>query len=432
MLNAKTTPRYEAARRIFDDILHKRPPNHELLVFLHGKSLALVVVKAINRFYSDPRFIVETVRSHDSSAPNILSNMRKLMDNDPDFSALDEYFGSQTSRTEGIDAIGREIRREIGENFKNKFGPYSEHAIMVSALVISNRLKRKSGISTLNHWNGAAGIIYSLQEVKVVPEYHDRYFRTIVTFLHDFEEDLPSKIMHKDGTPYGLNRSTELGRDYLPDNELIVRDVNILTNLYTEIIKSGYEFLKKGSILFTIDGFKDYLEGFMREDAVADPSMRAAYSDLYSLISGNDYSSLTGKDLLTAISWDAYTFYVNKILADSVKFDDDTPILAKFCDQAYNFIGKEGLSDVELMKDMLKVWLWSSHVYSRDINSPYLQDFARELLEDTLCYSEYYVIRDFMRREAVLPFYVAAFQKILTLLPIFYENENISQNKSYP
>ncbi|MGV8086826.1 MAG: hypothetical protein ACP5N1_04295 [Candidatus Woesearchaeota archaeon] len=420
MINLKDSARFDAARQIFDDILNKRPPNDKLLVFLHGEKIAKIISKAILRFYSNPKFVTGTIRKHDVTAPTTLSHMRKLIDNDEDFSAIDEYFSSQIDRSENINVIIDEITTQVGVNFKNKFGPYANHAINAAALAVTNQLRRKSDISTLCHWNGAAGIMHFLQATNNISEYSNPYLRTIVTFLHDFEEDLPRLIMHKDGRAYGLSRSVEFGNDYLPNDPIVIRDVNILTNLYNEIAKSAYYVLKNEGKIFTVNNFITYLKNLMVKEEFTNNSMYLLYVDLYTLISEKSYGDLAGKDLLSTIAWDSYKFYINKIIVESVKYDDDTPIITKFCDQTYNFIGKEALSDPDMMKTLLKVTLWASKVYDHESNFKYAKDFARELLEDALCYSEYYVIRDFMRREAVVPFYFSAFQKIQRLSPIFY------------
>jgi len=80
MLNWINSPRYIAASKIFNDILHKRTPDHEVLVFLHGEKVAKNVAKSILRFYNDPEFMAGTLREHDLEAPTLLSDMRKMID----------------------------------------------------------------------------------------------------------------------------------------------------------------------------------------------------------------------------------------------------------------------------------------------------------------------------------------------------------------
>lgn len=420
MLNWINSPRYIAAQKIFDDILHKRTPNHEVLVFLHGEKVAKNVSKSITRFYNDPEFLTGTLREHDLDAPTLLSDMRQLIDSDDDFCAIDEYFCSQTKRVEDIDSLVAEIDSEVGLNFRNKFGPYASYAIKASALAVHHQLKRKSDVSSVSHWTGTAGIMHFLQATNNISRHPDPYFRIIVAFLHDFNEDLPRLVLHKDGKPYGLHRIAELNEDVLPKNELIIRDLNILTNLYSEMTKHVYFLFKKDGIVFTVEGFQKFLKESMVKEKESNPSLYAVYNALYELVSENHYGAISGQELLNCISWDSYNFYVNNIISESLEYHDDTPMLVKFCDQNYNFIGKEALNASDLVKHLLKVWLWTSQIDSSPESFKNTQSFFRELLEDDLCYCEYYIIRDLMRRESVLAYYAAAFQKIKKLSLILY------------
>ncbi len=422
MLNWINSPRYIAASKIFNDILHKRTPDHEVLVFLHGEKVAKNVAKSILRFYNDPEFMAGTLREHDLEAPTLLSDMRKMIDSDDDFCAIDEYFCSQIKRTENVNFLIAEIDSEVGINFRNKFGPYASYAIHASALAIYHQLRRKSDVSSVSHWTGTAGIMHFLQATNNIPNHSDPYFRIIVAFLHDFNEDLPRLVLHKDGKPYGLHRISELNDDILPKNELIIRDLNILTNLYSEMGKHAYFLFKKNGMLFTVDAFKKFLKDSMIKEE-GHSSLYHIYNTLYHLVSKNSYHSLSGQELLNCISWDSYNFYVNNIIIQSLKHHDDTPMVVKFCDQNYNFIGKEVVSSSDLIKNLLKVWLWASQVDSSPEGFEHTKDFLRELLEDDLCYCEYYIIRDMIRRESVLAYYAAAFQKIKRLSPILYTDK---------
>ena len=425
MINIKISPRYKSAKVVFDDMLHKRSPHFDSLVNLHGEKIAKTVEKSILRFYDDPQFNSGTVRAHDPKAPTILSDMRKLIDDDEDFRAIDEYFVTQVSRKEDILALMKEIESEVGDNFRRKFGPYASNAIKAAALAMKYHLKRKSDVSAVSHWTGASGIMYFLQKKGHIKEYSDEYFRVIVAFLHDFNEDLPRKVLHDDGKAYGLYRTEEFAHGYLPDNKLIIRDVNILTNLYSEMAKHAFEVFVKKNQAFTHEGLKKFLEESMEKEKDRNESMYNVYKILFELASNNDYGDLAGKDLLSAISWDSYKFYIRKIISESEKLDDDTPIIAKFCDQNYNFIGKEILAGNDLMRTLLKVWLWASEVNKNQEISVHMKSFVRELLEDDLHYAEYYIVRDLMRRESILTYYAGAYEKIKKLMPILYTDREI-------
>jgi len=422
MLNWINSPRYIAAQKIFDDILHKRVPSYELLVFLHGEKIAVNISKSIMRFYNDPEFLDGTLREHDLGAPTLLSDMRKLIDSDDDFCAIDEYFCSQIKRVEDVDVLVAEIDSELGIHFRNKFGPYASYAITASALAVHHQLRRKSDVSSVSHWTGTAGIMHFLQSTNNIPRHPDPYFRVIVAFLHDFNEDLPRLVLHKDGKPYGFHRIAELNADVLPKNEFVIRDLNILTNLYSEMAKHVYFLFRRDGMLFTVDGFKKFLKDSMVKEN-NDSSLYNIYNTLYRLVSENFYGAISGQELLNCISWDSYNFYVNNIITESLKYHDDTPMIVKFCDQNYNFIGKEVVSSSDLIQNLLKVWLWASRVDSSPEGFEHMRDFLRELLEDDLCYCEYYIIRDMIRRESVLAYYAAAFQKIKRLSPVLYTNK---------
>jgi len=423
MMNWINSPRYIAAKQIFDDILHKRIPNHELLVFLHGEKVAKNVSKSITRFYKDPEFVAGTLREHDLDAPTLLSDMRGLIDSDDDFCAIDEYFCSQAKRIEDVDMLISEIDFEIGVHFRNKFGPYASYAIKASALAVHHQLRRKSDVSSVSHWTGTAGIMHFLQATNNIPSNPDPYFRIIVAFLHDFNEDLPRLVLHRDGKPYGLHRIVELTADVLPKNELVIRDLNILTNLYSEMTKHVYYLFKNDGIVFTVERFKEFLKESMIKEKEINQFLYTVYRTLYKLVSENSYGMISGQELLNCISWDSYNFYVNNIINESLKYHDDTPMIVKFCDQNYNFIGKEVVSASDLIKNLLKVWLWASQVDSSPEGFEHMRSFLRELLEDDLCYCEYYITRDLIRRESVLAYYAAAFQKIKRLSPVLYTDK---------
>jgi len=421
MIAQKNSPRYAAAYQILNDILHKHKPSMDLLISLYGEHIAKDVMVTILKFYDDKDFSVGVLRKHDVNAPTILSDMRKLVDNDEDFRAMDVYFSGQISRTEDVDLLISEITSEIGDNILNKFGSYSPYVIRTAALAMHYRLKRKCKISVICHWVGVAGLVHFLQATGNVPKHEDSYYMTTVAFLHDFKEDLPKSVLHEDGLPYGFYRTEEFGRDYLPHTELMVKDLNVLANLYGNLSKYAYDFFLKQGKTFTIDRFKEFLENYVKNGDDLKSLMYKVHEHIISLIARKDYSDLQGKDLLNALSWDFYESYVNRILDKS-----KTAILVKCCDQSYNFIGKDPLSDQDLMKTLLKMWLWASDLYGRAFGLKYLDNFVVELLEDTLCYSEYYIIKDIMRTEAIIPFYVSTFQKIKTLSPIFYTDKRLN------
>jgi hypothetical protein len=183
-------------------------------------------------------------------------------------------------------------------------------------------------------------------------------------------------------------------------------------------------FMKKGQA-FTYDGFKEFLKILMESERGTNHAMYDVHKTLYALVSSRDYGTLVGRDLLSAISWDSYTFYIQKIISESEKFDDDTPIIAKFCDQNYNFIGKEILAGPDLIKNLLKVCLWATEVEKNPDIAPHMKGFVRELLEDSLCYAEYYIVRDLMRRESILTYYAGAYEKIKKLMPVLYTDKTV-------
>jgi hypothetical protein len=425
MLSVKSSPRYRAAKIIFDDILSKRKPTFEALVSLHGESMAKTIEKSILRFYDDPVFTGGNIRLHDPKAPTILSNMRKFIDDDEDFRNIDEYFVSRIHKGETFDVLLSEIKSEIGLSFERKFGPYAETAMNAATLAIIYKLKRKSDVSAVSHWTGAAGIMYFLQDKGYIKPFSDDYFRIIVAFLHDLNEDLPRKVLHSDGRPYGLYRIDEFSRNHMPDNELIIRDVNILTNLYSEMTKHAFEVFMKRGHAFTYESFKSFVLEMMDREKYYNPKMYEVHKTLYELVSANDYGTLVGKELLSAISWDSYKFYIHKIISESEKYCDDTPIITKFCDQNYNFIAKEILAGPDLIKNLLKVSLWATEVSKKPDIAPHMKMFVRELLEDSLCYAEYYIVRDLMRRESILTYYAGAYEKIKKLIPILYTDKDV-------
>lgn len=425
MVALQSSPRYGAAKSILEDILNRRPPDSQTLSFLYGNSIASNVKDAIRNFYVNSERNPGPLRKHDYNAPTILSDMRGLVDNDKDFGAMDAYFGPQIRRTENVDTLIKDIDSHIGENIKNKFGEYAPLVTRAAALAMHHQLKRKCNISAICHWVGTAGSMHYLQSTGNVPISKNITFGTTVAFLHDFKEDLPRVVLHKDGTPYGLYRSEEFVHDYLSGDEDLVKNINILTNMYGEIPKYSYFTLKKQGITFTQDRFEKFLGEYISNTDHDDTSMRAIHENIQQLLSTKDYTGLIGREFLNAIAWDSYAYYVNKIWNKSINLRNDTPINVKFTDQNYNFIGKDTLSDEDLMKNLLKLWMWSSEVYSSAINLPHTNNFVRELLEDALCYSEYYVVKDLAKQEAVLPFYASAFQKIKKLSPIFYTHKKI-------
>ena len=184
--------------------------------------------------------------------------------------------------------------------------------------------------------------------------------------------------------------------------------------------KHVYYLFKKNRILFTVEGFKKFLRKSMSKEKGTNSPLYNIYETLYKLVSTNQYGVISDQELLNHVSWDSYNFYVNNIISESLKYNDDTPIVVKFCDQNYNFIGKEVVSASDLIKNLLKVWLWASQVESSPHGFDHTRNFLRELLEDDLSYCEYYIVRDLIRRESVLAYYAAAFQKIKKLSPVLF------------
>jgi hypothetical protein len=420
MISQQNSPRYVAARQILDDILHKRKPSMDVLISLYGEHVAKGVLHTILNFYERGDFNSGILRVHNSNAPTILSDMRQLVDNDVDFRAMDVYFAQQVSRTEDIDILIKEIDSEIGDNIRNKFGPYASCIIKTTALAMHYRMKRKCNISVICHWIGVAGLMHFLQATDNVPKQANPYYLNAIAFLHDFKEDLPRSVLDTNGVPYGFYRTEEFGNELLPCDEALIKELNILTNLYGNLSKYAYDFFKKQGKSFTIVRFREFLKDYLRSDTNPRSLMYKVHEHILALIADKDYSDLQGKDLLNALAWDFYESYVNRILDKS-----KIAVIIKCCDQSYNFIGKDPLSDQDLMKTLLKMWLWASNLYGRAFGLKYLDNFVIELLEDTLCYAEYYIIKDLMRTEAIIPFYASAFQKIKTLSPIFYTDKKL-------
>ena len=430
MIKQKELPRYPAARQLLDDILRKRQPNFDLLKYLYGEVAAKTIAESIAAFYSDPDFVSGKIREHDWNAPTLLSNVRQNVDGDDDFSKMEGYLAPQVKRVETIDNLVKEIRSKIGSNILNKFGPYyKEYVIKETALAIHHQSKRKCGISKVSHWMGTAGLMYYLQKNGHIPEYSDSFFRIFVAFSHDFKEDLPRLVLHKDNQPYGLYRTEEFGLDYLPKNPVLIGNINTLTNLYTEVTKYSYELLKSKGSAFTQEKFKKFLTDYMLEEKDTDSSMYKIHRNLSNFMSEKDYGNISGQKLLDTIAWDTYEFYVNRIWKKSIKYKDYTPIITKFCDQSYNFMGKDILSEEDLTQNLNKLWLYASAVYSAAINLPQTDAFVRELLEDALCYSEYYILKDFMKKEANVLFNASKFNTIVTLSPVLYTD--IRLNSAY-
>jgi hypothetical protein len=396
--------------------------------------MAGYMAKAQDTFYSNPKFVTGNVRSNVKGAPTILSDMRKLVDDDDDFLEIETYISPQISRTESIDTLIKEINSEIGVNIRNKFGRYTPYVIQETALAIHHQLKRKCNISRVAHWVGSSGLTWYLQATGFIPPHPNPDFRPMVTFSHDFKEDLPRVALDKYGNVYGLYRTEEFGRDYLPQEKDLIGNTSVLTNLYTEITKYAYESLRSQKVVFTQDTFSEYLKDYMRSetnrnDADNTLSMSKIHDNLLKFMAKKNYSNLSGRDLLDAISWGTYDYYATRIVNKSIKYNDDTSVIAKDCDLSYNFMGKDILSDVDLTQNLLKLWIFPSAVYASKMNLPHTNAFVEELLEDALCYSQYYVIKDFMKTEANILFNTSKFNKIIDLAPIFYKD--ITINSAY-
>jgi len=422
------SPRYPAARQLLEDILNKRQPNMELLTSLYGEHVAISMINSINTFYSNPGFVPGKIRAHDINAPTLLSDARKCMDDDDDFRAMDEYFAPQIARTEDTKTLINEITNKVGRNIVNKFGSdYAQYVIRESALTMHYQLKRKNNISTVCHWMGTAGRMYFLQANNIIPQHSNPNFRVMVAFLHDFKEDLPRKALDKKGKIYGLHRTDEFGSVYLPPEKNLIHNVNILTNLYTEISKFAYESLRDDGLIFTQKSFKEFLNTYIANNNLdTNSSMYKIHRNLLKFMSTKDYDKISGKKLLDTITWDTYEFYVNRIWKKSIRFEDDTPIITKFCDQKDNFTHKEKLSDKDLTQNLLKLWLYGSEIYDSAINLTHTNAFVSELLEDTLCYAEHYILKDFMNTESSILCNSSAFNKIIDFLPILYIEKRLN------
>jgi hypothetical protein len=433
MMEVQKSSEYQAAYSVFSSMLKKEHPNINTLSYLYGSNIAKDIKDDILEFYTDPDFKPGVLREHVHNAPMIFTVMRNHVDNDDDFKAMDKYFKWQIKRTESVDFLVKEIESEIGKNIRNKFGPYSEYVIKDSAIAIHHRLQRKCGISSVCHWTGNAGLVHFLESTKNIPKHPDPYFRITVAFMHDFVEDLSTKILHADRTPYGLYRTEELARDYLPPNDGIIKDVKLLTNIYSQLLKHAfYMIVDKQEKVFTQERFKAFLDKYFSNgsnDSDEHSSTHKIHHNMLDLINSKDYSGLSGRALLEDLHWDTYEYYVRRLCVKSRASGDDTPIIVKFGDQKYNLMGKDALSYDNQEKLILKSWMWPSEVYRNDIKLPHIDNFVMELLEDALCYAEYHVVKDLLNTQAPRLFYESAFQRIMILSPIFYKDRRIHPEK---
>jgi len=422
MIEIMKLDRYKYASIIVDDFLQKREPHFNTLVKLHGRDLSRDIIEFTSEFYSDPEFKGGVIREQKPNAPEILSNMLGLMKKDKDFKAIYKYFTLKIKRKEDPNALYKEIDSYVGNNFRNKFGPYASYAMNLSALVMHYHMKRKSGISMLCHWIGSTEILDFLESTGNIPLHADPYFRRIIAFLHDGKEELLKKVPNGDGKPYGIIRAEEFSRNYLPRNELIKSNINSLTNIYCEITKEGFENLNRPQNLFNVENFKIFLNKSMDSVSKEDKLVYGKLKKVYEIASLETYKNIVDVDLLNKLGWDLYNHYLDDIITESIQSNDNTPRIVKFCDLKYNFVGKGTLSDQDLINTLLKVESWASKNLKNVGNAPYIKDFAEELLEDTLQCSKYNITRDLMRRELPFEYYGIAFQNIIKLQPILYKN----------
>lgn len=418
---------YPVAYKILNSMLKKEEPDIDALSYIHSDDIAKDIAGDIKTFCSDPHFRPGKLREHNPDAPTIFTQMRDYVNRDEDFKAMDGYFKSQVDRTESIDSLVKEIDSVIGKNIKNKFGPYSEYVTKITASAIHHQLARKCGISAICHWTGDAGLVYYAEQTGNIPKHKNPYFRITVAYMHDFIEDLSTRILHPDGHPYGLYRTDELARDYLPPEENIIKNVFLLTNIYSQLLKHAfYQIVDKEGKVFTEDGLKGFLEKHLSQDSGSTPSMRKIHSNILDLMEGRISSGLKGRMLLESLKWETYEFYVRRICLKSQSRGDDTAVIVKFGDQNYNIMGKDDLSYDDQEKLFLKSWMWSSEVYKTAINLPHIDNFVMELLEDALCHSEYHILKGLMNTQAPRLFYESAFKKIKRLSPIFYTDKRIN------
>ncbi|MFP4568177.1 MAG: hypothetical protein ACLFN8_04490 [Candidatus Woesearchaeota archaeon] len=409
MHNLMNSPNYPYANILLKNILRKEEPTLEVLTHIHGDRLAPAIKSTIMQLYDDPTFKIGKLREHEN-APEYLSKTRKLIDQDFDFQAIEQYISPINNKEKDaqktIVELEQEINLNIGKNIKNKYGAYTPNIIKTLAHAKQQGLKRKSKISKSAHWLGVSATMYFLEQEQLIPPHPIKNYRVAVSFMHDLFED------------------TTFAKEVIPKDKKFIQDIDLLTNPYNSVSKTAQQYLKYNKKEFNTQNFKEYTQRKINSRNIP-KEIKKLHQITQELLSEPLLENLEGAKLAETFSWRTYEFYVNRLWSESIKNNDDTAIISKFCDQSYNFIGKSKLSDEESTKNMLKLWLWPSTVYSSAINKPYLNNFVMELLEDALCYSEYLVTRDLMNEEAQIPHHISAFENIKKLSPIFYRDKKI-------
>ncbi|GEM_PF-1686151 len=435
----ETKERYRHAENLLEHILAKKFPHMEDLYFLYG-DLAPDMNQAILLSYTNPSFKPGRVRVVDDNAPTLLSDMQILSDKDHDFKKLYSYFAPQIDRDElkrfgqeeGYQIIRKEVESAVGQNIRNIYGPYADSVINTSSLALLYKLNRKANISMVTHWLGVSGIIYCLQrEGHITVDEENRYFLPTAGFHHDGDEEFPHIVKDVDGMPYGIVGTPRFEQKYISEDRNLILLMRLVTNIYSSVLKQAYKQITNAKESFTPESLKDFLKEDVTETDTKTYWMPKVKRKILMALEDGSYEDMKDQQLFSAVNWAMSKRYQRRIVSkcEEEQFKGakhPRGLYLKYSDLGYNFIGRDGLSDEDVIKNLLKVWFMTSATKASSIHDPLIDKFSQEMINDIAVYSRFTIIKDLMSPQASTLFYYSTFNsKILKLQPILYTDRSI-------
>lgn len=394
ILGLAKSPKYKYAQAVLHSLLKREIPDEKVLRKLYKRSY-----KKILQF--SERFVAEDygpARTHDTSAPQTISEARLKVANDRTF----QYIHHELLDFKVPDT----------KHLRKFYGKHADAVSLSFGLFIEGKKLRKSGISMTCHHNRVACTFHELDKNNVEVELY-----TSIAALHDFIEDLMYNLMDMSGNRYTIASYQQFLDRLIPAD--LQQPIKLLTNHYDMILKYVDYHLDRRGKRFNKPNVLEFLKQL---DYQAYDQLKDYITKIINLIETSPDEERSSKDYLEEIKWKCYTgLYIPELVSISYKDMEHMLLMIKMVDLSDNNHGLDSMDQSSKIKNIRKSVITADLIMKLD-NVSMLEPFAREIREDALVKAEHLVLRDLMHQESCQDFFVDALVKIHRMQDVLYAN----------
>lgn len=386
-------PRYDTARQILQQLLHREDLDFSLLISLYGIRQAQSMHAVLGRFLELHHEEFGTPRPSKFNASTEISDTRSRVEEATEFQNLQEQllFGGLPDT----------------EDLLPFYGPYAEQVRTIFQLFLTLGLKRQCGITSAAHLN-RVGVVVGNMGMDLPGE----HLYSTIGVMHDALEDLLEKATDEHGVVYGT-RSYQRFLDRYAAPELHAH-LRLVTNFYDLLLaeihtrlKNEGTYMKKENLLWGLE------EMYLHEPVDIHPYLEKMHHLL-------EDSELDG-DVYNQAKWRCYSeLYIREMAVYTHSWGDYRTFEIKAIDLSDNGHGRDALAMTSRVKNLIKHQIYVNYGIRLRSTWHALNNRIAELQEDALVHSEHIIINDLLQKQSSIDFAMSTMLKLLSLKSIFF------------